>query len=143
MRGLWATMSSFLSRRSADPEKLVKKFTKAHRRALEEFADLKISLEELRRRLAGVVEFDFRDHERRLDSHYGTPVPGVRIELKHIRAAMEKQARGEVSTEELADWATMLQLNQAYDWEGSEEDEIAGWLNEISGLTLKAKPQGE
>jgi hypothetical protein len=136
-------MSSFLSRRSGDPKNPVKKFTKAHRRALEEFADLKISLEELRRRLAGVVEFDFREHERRLDCHYGTPVPGVRIELRHIRAAMEKQARGEISTEELADWATMLQMNQAYDWEGPEEEEIADWLNEISMLTLKAKPQGE
>lgn len=101
-----------------------------------EYADLKISLEELRPRLAGVVEFDFQNHERRLDSHYGTPVPGVRIELKHIRAAMEKQARGEISTEQLADWATMLLLNDAYDWEGPEEDEIAGWLNEMSGLTL-------
>ena len=89
----------------------MKKFTKAHRRALEEYADLKISLEELRQRLAGVLEFDFQNHERRLDSHYGTPVPGVRIELGHIRAAMEKQARGEISTEELADWATMLLLN--------------------------------
>jgi hypothetical protein len=76
----------------ADPRKPVKKFTKAHRRALEEYADLKISLEELRRRLAGVVQFDFQNHERRLDSHYGTPVPGVRIELGHIQAAMEKQA---------------------------------------------------
>ena len=119
----------------------MKKFTKAHRRALEEYADLKISLEELRQRLAGVVEFDFRDHERRLDSCYGTPVPGVRIELKHVRAAMEKQARGEISTDQLADWATMLLLNHAYDWEGPEEDEIAEWLNEISMLTLK--PRGE
>src|ERR1700686_2207902 len=137
MPGLWTRMSSFLCRRSADPRKPVKKFTKAHRRALEEYADLKISLEELRQRLAGVVEFDFQNHERRLDSHYGTPVSGVRIELRHIRAAMEKQARGEISTEQLADWATMLQLNPAYDWEGPEEDEIAGWLNEMSMLTLK------
>src|SRR5579883_3000766 len=110
---------------------------------LEEFADLEISLEELRRRLAGVVEFDFREHERRLDSYYGTPVPGVRIEMRHIRAAMERQGRGEISTEELADWATMLLMNHAYDWEGPEEDEIAGWLNDMSGLTLKPKPQGE
>jgi hypothetical protein len=144
MRVLWAKMSSFLSRLLPFyPQSKVKKFTKAHRRALEEYADLKISLEELRERLAGVVEFDFQNHERRLDSHYGTPVRGVRIELKHIRAAMEKQGRGEISTEQLADWATMLLLNDAYDWEGPEEDEIAGWLNEISMLTLKPKPQGE
>ena len=49
MRGLWTRMSSFLSRRSPDPSNPVKKFTKAHRRALE-YADLKISLEELRQR---------------------------------------------------------------------------------------------
>ena len=119
----------------------MKKFTKAHRRALEEYADLKISLEELRQRLAGVVEFDFRDHERRLDSHYGTPVPGVRIELKHIQAAMDRHAREEISTEQLADWATMLLLNDAYDWEGPDEERIAEWLNEISILTLKPKAE--
>jgi hypothetical protein len=136
MRVLWVKMSSFLSRLLPFyPQRQVKKFTRAHRRALEEFADLKISLEELRRRLAGVVGFDFRDQERRLDSYYGTPVPGVRIELKHIRTAMEKQARGEISTEQLAESATMLQMNQAYDWEGPEENEIAEWLNEISMLT--------
>jgi hypothetical protein len=144
MRVLRAKMSSFLSRMLPFyPQRQVKKFTKAHRRALEEFADLEISLEELRRRLAGVVEFDFREHERRLDCHYGAPVPGVRIEMRHIRAAMEKQGRGEISTEQLADWATMLLMNHAYDWEGPEEDEIAGWLNDMSGLTLKPKPQGE
>src|SRR5579883_2966522 len=93
--------------------------------------------------LAAVVEFDFREHERRLDCHYGAPVPGVRIKMRHIRAAMEKQGRGEISTEQLADWATMLLMNPAYDWEGPEEDEIAGWLNDMSGLTLKPKPQGE
>ena len=32
-------MSSFLSRRSGDPKNPVKKFTKAHRTGLEEFAD--------------------------------------------------------------------------------------------------------
>jgi hypothetical protein len=61
---------------------------------------LKISLAELKRRLAGVVEFDFQNHERRLDSYYGTPVSGIRIELSRIRTAMDKQARGEISTKQ-------------------------------------------
>ena len=33
-------------------------------------------------------------------------------------------------------------LNHAYNWEGPEEDEIAEWLNDISGLTLKPEPEG-
>jgi hypothetical protein len=117
--------------------------TKKQRRALEEYAKLRISLEELRERLTGVLDFNFKDHERRLEAHYGTPTPGVRIERKHIQAAMDKHARGELSTEQLADWATMLLLNDAYDWEGPEEEEIAAWLNDISMLTLKAKPEAE
>jgi hypothetical protein len=117
--------------------------TRKQRKALEEFAELKISLDELKERLAGVLDFNFKDHERRLEAHYGTPVPGVRIERKHIQAAMDKHARGGLSTEELADWATMLLLNDAYDWEGPEEEEIAAWLNDISMLTLKAKSEAE
>jgi hypothetical protein len=46
-------MSSFLSGRSAGATKSVKKFTNAHRRALEKHAALKISLEELGQGLGG------------------------------------------------------------------------------------------
>ncbi len=115
--------------------------TKEYRKALEEYAELKMSIEELRERLRGVLEFDFRDKERKLTTRYGTPRPGVRIEMKHIRAAMDKHARGDITTEQLADWATMLLLNEAYEWEGSNEDEIADWLHEISSLTLKSKAE--
>jgi hypothetical protein len=114
-----------------------------HRKALEEYAGLKTSLDQLRESLRGVLEFDFQDKERKLTSHYGTPHPGVRIELKHIRDAMDKHARGEVSTEQLADWATMLLLNDAYRWNGKDEDEIAELLHEISSLTLKPTQRAE
>jgi hypothetical protein len=54
---------------------------------------------------------------------------------------MDKHARGEITTQQLSDWATMLQLNHTYGWEGPGEEEIAGWLDEISLLTLK--PEAE
>ncbi len=111
--------------------------SKKHRKALEEYGALKTSLDQLRESLRGVLEFDFQDKERKLTSHYGTPDPGVRIELEHIRHAMDKHAKGEISTEQLADWATMLLLNDAYRWNGKDEDEIAEQLHEISSLTLK------
>jgi hypothetical protein len=117
--------------------------TKKQRKALEEFAELKFSIEELRSRLRGVLEFDFKDHERRLIPHYRDPEPAIRIELKHIKAAMDKHRKGAMTTEELADWATMLLLNQAYDWQGPQEEEIATWLNEISMLTLKSKAEAD
>jgi hypothetical protein len=110
---------------------------------LEDYGVLKISLEELRERLRGVLEFDFQGQERELTSSYGTPNPGVRIGLKHIRAAMDRHALGEINTQQLADWATMLLLNDAYQWDGKDQEEIAEWLHEISSLTLKSKPKPE
>lgn len=109
------------------------------RRALERFARLEISLEELERCLGEMLVVNFGEEERRLTSYFLLAQPGVRVEKKYIQAAMDKHAQGEISTEQLADWATMLLLNDAYDWQGPEEEEIAGWLNEISMLTLKSK----
>jgi len=113
--------------------------TRKQRKALERYASTEISIEELRESLQGVLEFDFKDQERRLTTHYGTPEPGVRIEMRHIRNAMDRHARGDLTTEELADWAAMLLLNDAYDWEGPDEDEIADLLNDLSTLTLKPR----
>jgi len=107
--------------------------------ALEQFAAMAISIEELRDRLRDVVEFVFREDGRTLTSHYLIPSPGIRIGLDHIRSAMARHASSEITTEELSDWATMLLMNDAYDWEGPDEDEIANWLNDISMLTLKPK----
>lgn len=117
--------------------------SRKHRRALEDYAALKISIDQVRESLSGVLEFDFKNQERKLTTRYGTPEPGVRVELKHIRDAMDKHSQGEITTEQLADWATMLLLNGAYRWNGKDEDEIAEWLHEISSLTLKTKPQSE
>lgn len=116
--------------------------SRKHRKALENFLALKTSLEQLRESMRGVLEFDFQDKERKLTSHYGTPDPGVRVELNHIHDAMKKHARGELSTEQLADWATMLLLNDAYRWDGKDEDEIAELLHEVSSLTLKPTKLG-
>jgi|ERR1700733_4984466 hypothetical protein len=107
---------------------------------LEKFARLEISLEDLGKALKKVLQFEFSEDERRLSAHFLVPEPGVRIDQDHIRRAMDKHAREEISTDQLAGWATMLLLNDAYDWQGPDEEEIAAWLNDISMLTLKSKP---
>lgn len=117
--------------------------TRAERRALEQFARLEISLAELKRQLGDMLDFSFGKDERRVTSYFLMAQPGVRVEKKYIDVAMDKHARGEISTEELSNWATMLQLHDAYDWQGSEEDEIAAGLNEISMLTLKTSAEPE
>ena len=97
---------------------------------------MEISLDELTIRLHGMLELDFGPEERKLISHFLLPQPGVRIELSGVRKIMEKHWRGEVSDDELYRWATMLLLNEAYDWEGPDEDEIAEVLNELATLPI-------
>jgi hypothetical protein len=115
--------------------------TSAQRRALEEYAQLRINIEELRERLGSVLDFSFSPDERRLSTYHGLPKPAIRIELAHIRSAMDKHLREDISTKELSDWAAMLLMNDAYDWEGPDEEQIAEWLNEIALLTLKPKAE--
>ncbi len=115
----------------------IRALTPGERRALQQFAHLEITLGDLRQSLRNVLEFDFTESERKLSSHFLVPQPGIRIDQSDIRRAMEKHRREEISTDQLADWATMLLLNEAYDWEGPDEEDIATWLHDISALTLK------
>ena len=119
------------------PERRVLKGSE--REALEKFAKLDISLEELERYFGKMLSVSFTGHERKVTSYFLLPVPGVRVELGDVRNVMGKHQRGEITTKQLSEWAAMLLLNEAYDWEGPDEDEIADWLNEISLLTLKPK----
>src|SRR5262249_38129678 len=107
------------------------------RKALEQFARLEISLKQLKEALSQVLEISFAEDKRTLFPHFVPPEPGVRVRLQHIHDAMAKHARDEITTQQLSEWAAMVLLNEAYDWQGPEEDEIADWLNEICLLTLK------
>jgi hypothetical protein len=97
-------------------------------KAFEQFAALKISLDELRQRVARVCQFDFLSQERRLEFHSVLPEPAIRIEKRHISNALEERRRGGMNSEEVSHWASMLLMNDVYDWEGPEEDQIAEWL---------------
>lgn len=110
-------------------------------RAIDDYACLRISLEQLSAALGNAIEVHFTPDQRKILFHYDNRKPAVRIEMRHIRDAMEKQERGEVSTETLSDWAAMLLANPSYDWEGADEEEIAGWLNEMA-LLRTSRPGG-
>jgi len=102
------------------------------RNLLTQFANCEISLAELIAGLSGMIEIDFGVTERRLKSHFQAAEPGIRIDLSEIEKAKSKNSTGELSNEGLKDWATMILLNDAYLWEGPDEEEIANRLHELS-----------
>jgi hypothetical protein len=105
---------------------------------LARFVRFEVSLDEVLTQLQDMLEMDFGREKRTFVSYFLLPVPGVRVEVSHINSAIEKHKRGEITDDETYRWATFLLLNEAYDWEGPDEDEIAQMLNELSLLPKRA-----
>ena len=99
--------------------------TKSELELLARFVRFEITLNELLVDLHGILKFNFTPNQRFFESSFVVPEPGVRITSSDIDQAIARHASDQISTDELTKWATMILLNDAYDWAGSNEDEIA------------------
>ncbi len=99
---------------------------------LRQFASMEASVEEVRRSLTGVFEFDLAPERRTASVHFRVPEPGVLITRDHISKALDHKRLGLISERELVYWATMLMLNDAYQPDPKDEDFVTEWLNDIS-----------
>jgi hypothetical protein len=113
--------------------------TDAQLAVLRRFALLEARIDELRESLQGVFEFH-RElqtvgstlQRRTASGRFRLPEPGIVITREHIANALERRRFGLVSERNLAEWATILLLNDAYVLDPADEDLIAEWLNDIS-----------
>ena len=105
------------------------------------FALLEISMDEMRRSLAGVFEVNFAPKEeaggvvtqrRTAHNRFQIPEPGIVVTREHISTALERKRFGLITERDLAQWATILLLNDAYVFDPGDEDLIAEWLNDLS-----------
>jgi hypothetical protein len=113
----------------------------AERKALERYARVEITFVDLREQLKDIAQFEFLLTERRFSPFYEPPQPPVRVEKSYIDGAREKQARGEITQQELGLWATMLLMIDAYDCQGLDEEAITEALDDLSFLLID-KHQG-
>jgi len=118
--------------------------TEAQLDVLRRFAFLEVGIDQLRRSLAGVFDFDFDSRpvaglsqRRTATGRFRIPEPGIVITRAHIANALEQKRLGVISERDLVYWATILLLNDAYLWNPGDEDLISEWLNDIS-LNLDA-----
>jgi hypothetical protein len=100
--------------------------------ALRSFASLEVGIEEVRRILGGLFEFDLRPDSRTASGHFRVPEPGIAITRSHLSKALEQKRLGLISERDLVYWATILLLNDAFVLDPEDEDFIAEWLNDIS-----------
>lgn len=103
---------------------------------LSRFARFEISFRWLRFCLRRVMKLNFdaeaNNGMRSMENNFIVPEPGILITRKDIDNALSKRQRSEITDKQLIEWATMLLLNDAYEFDGKDEDFIAGWLNEVS-----------
>jgi hypothetical protein len=115
--------------------------TETQLEVLRRYALFEAGIEELRRTLAGVFDFDFRYElqlaaaapwTRSASGRFRLPEPGIVITREHIANALERRRFDLISERNLVEWATMLLMNDAYVLDPVDEDLIADWLNDIS-----------
>jgi hypothetical protein len=101
---------------------------------LRRFLEFDASLEEVRVELLGIVNFNFIPERgnRWIDCNFPPPIPGIRVTREHLEAGLQRRRDRRISEQELVEWTTMLLFNQAYFWDGEDEDLIFEWLKNIS-----------
>jgi hypothetical protein len=107
--------------------------------ALMQFGMLEITLDDLRQRTRGAMEVDFDGDRRSITEHFEIPKPLIQITKKHIETALNKRRCGEITENQLSDWASVLVMTHAYDWEGPEMDEIGEWLHDLCHLVDRSE----
>jgi hypothetical protein len=91
-----------------------------------------VSLAHLLEGLRGRIQINFDSDVRGLKSNFLPAEPGIRIGLSHIDRAKSKNSAGDLSNEDLMQWATVILLNDAYVWDGSEGDAVSDRLSDLS-----------
>jgi hypothetical protein len=113
--------------------------TEAQLDGLRRFALFEADTDQLRRMLTGLFEVHLELQavggalqRRSAAGRFRLPEPGIVITREHIQNALERRRFDLVSERALAEWATILLMNDAYVLDPADEDLIAEWLNDIS-----------
>ncbi len=100
---------------------------------LQKFALFELTIQELRQKVHDKLGSHFRDNKKMpwfgLNSF--CPEPTVRITPQHVENLLAKRRRREISERQMRDWATMIQINDAYFWEPAD-DVVAEWVCRLS-----------
>ena len=120
---IWFTMTPSNELPTLTPEQL---------QVLRRFAALENDIEDVRRSLSGVFDFDLEPVRRTASVHFKVPEPGILVTRNHIYKALDQKRLGLISERDLVYWATMLLLNDAYEIDPEDENFVADWLNDIS-----------
>jgi hypothetical protein len=101
---------------------------------LRKFLRFEFPIEILRKVLAPLVTFTLEGPGTLHAVKYAARIPKnpVMVTRADINSAIEKARTGEITQHQVQQWASMLLLNDAFDWSGEDEGAIADMLADLS-----------
>jgi len=101
---------------------------------LQRFVRFELPIETLGKVLAPLVTFtlDGPATYQTVEYSAGIPKNPVKVTRADIDFAIKKARTGKVTQRQLQQWASMLLLNDAFDWSGEDEDAIADMLADLA-----------
>lgn len=103
---------------------------------LRKFLQFALPIEALEPVLAPLITFELRGPDTLQTVHFaaGPPKNPIKVTRSDFDSAIEKSRTGQITQRQLQQWATMVELNPAFDW--SREDEfVAALLNDLGSGT--------
>jgi len=97
---------------------------------IESYARCEISLDELHKRMRDALgkRMIHNPHYRVLNLHQICPSRAVRITAQHLEILLAKRRRGEITEQDVRDWAHMVTINDCFFWK-PEDDVVGKWVN--------------
>ncbi len=101
---------------------------------LQRFVRFELPIETLGKVLAPLVTFTLDGPATHQTVEYSACIPKnpVKVTRADIDFAIKKARTGKVTQRQLQQWASMLLLNDAFDWSGEDEDAIADMLADLA-----------
>jgi hypothetical protein len=103
---------------------------------LQKFLHFELPIESLRAALAPLITFQLNGPATHqfVHSPAGRPKNPVRVTLEDVNSAFRRARAGQITAQQLQQWATMIELNPAFDVHGDEA--LSYLLNAVGELPV-------
>jgi hypothetical protein len=101
---------------------------------LRRYLDFEASLEEVRLKLRGVLEFESESEGATwgIECNFPPSVSDARVARQRLELALQRRRGQRMSEQELMEWATSLFFCHPFDWDIEDEGTNEDWIKNIS-----------
>ena len=108
---------------------------------LERFLRFEMPIEDLHSVLEPLITFTLDGPNTHQTVHYAAGIPSnpIKVTLTDVNSAIERFRTSQLTPSQLQQWATMVLLNDAFEWSGNDEERISDILNDLSATEERSR----